>query len=408
MHTGGRCYGYDNVKDPTITGADGTPAVRLQINETEAAVVRRIFEMAAEGGSLKAITKTLNREHVPTPRKRKDRPNATWCHTAIREMLRRDLYAGLVIWNRSHFVKRPGTNKRVRRACDPSEWKRLERPDLRIIDEDLWDRVQQHIASMNDKYNFGNRPGLTPRSSTSPHILTGFMKCALCGVNLIIVCGRGKDGHHRYGCPQHYNRGACPNGLRQRADQLEQILFQQLQDAVLRPEAVNYAIQEFERQLQLSLAGLDSRIGRMRQRADDIKQEIETLVVNLIACRHNPTLVEAINTRQKELDEITRQLLSAEPNSVSAEIGRIRKFVAGQLGDIRQLLNGDVRKAKAELEKHVTAIRMVPQGEGKTGFYVAEGEWDLLGGYGEKTGSPAKTDFRMVAGEGFEPSTFGL
>ena len=146
----------------------------------------------------------------------------------------------------------------------------------------------------------------------------------------------------------------------------------------------------------------------MRQRADDIKQEIETLVVNLIACRHNPTLVEAINTRQKELDEITRQLLSAEPNSVSAEIGRIRKFVAGQLGDIRQLLNGDVRKAKAELEKHVTAIRMVPQGEGKTGFYVAEGEWDLLGGYGEKTGSPAKTDFRMVAGEGFEPSTFGL
>src|SRR5258708_2275404 len=26
LHTGGRCYGYDNVPDQTITGADGTPA----------------------------------------------------------------------------------------------------------------------------------------------------------------------------------------------------------------------------------------------------------------------------------------------------------------------------------------------------------------------------------------------
>lgn len=36
-----------------------------------------------------------------------------WCPTAIREMLRRDLYVGRVIWNRSRFTKVPGTNKRV-------------------------------------------------------------------------------------------------------------------------------------------------------------------------------------------------------------------------------------------------------------------------------------------------------
>jgi hypothetical protein len=50
---------------------------------------------------------------------------------------------------------------------------------------------------------------------------------------------------------------------------------------------------------------------------------------------------------------------SSEPDSVSAGIGRTRKFVAGQLGDIRQFLDGDLRKANAEMEKHVTAIRMV-------------------------------------------------
>jgi hypothetical protein len=68
----------------------------------------------------------------------------------------------------------------------------------------------------------------------------------------------------------------------------------------------------------------------------------------------------------------------------------------------------DVRKAKAELQKHVTEIRMVPQLEGKKGHYIAEGEWNLLGGYGEGAGNPTGVHFRMVAGEGFEPSTFGL
>jgi hypothetical protein len=93
---------------------------------------------------------------------------------------------------------------------------------------------------------------------------------------------------------------------------------------------------------------------------------------------------------------------------VSAEIGRIRQFVTGQLGDIRQLLTVDVQKAKAELEKHVTEIRMMPQIEGKKGHYVAEGEWNLLGGYGEEAGNPATKRIRMVAGGGFEPPTFGL
>ena len=189
---------------------------------------------------------------------------------------------------------------------------------------------------------------------------------------------------------------------------LKQLLLSELQSAVLRPEAIDYAVQEFERQLQSSLAGLDNKIGRMRQRAEAIKEELENLVANLAVCRHAPALVEAINARQQELDEITRQILTTEPDSISAEIGRIRKFVTGQLGDIRQLLNVDVQKAKAELEKHVKEIRMVPQVEGKKGFYVAEGEWNLLGGYGEEAATPTTKRIRMVAGGGFEPPTFGL
>jgi hypothetical protein len=72
-------------------------------------------------------------------------------------------------------------------------------------------------------------------------------------------------------------------------------------------------------------------------------------------------LVKEIGTRQLELDEITGQILSAEPDSISAELGRSRQFVTRQLGDIRQILNVDVQQAEAELSVHVSEIRMVPQ-----------------------------------------------
>jgi hypothetical protein len=92
------------------------------------------------------------------------------------------------------------------------------------------------------------------------------------------------------------------------------------------------------------------------------------------------------------------KLLSTDSDSVSAEIRRIRQFVTGQLGDIRKLLHTDVLQAKLELEKHIKAIRMVPKTDGKKGHYVAEGEWNLLGGYGSDA-NLADPHFCLVAGE---------
>jgi site-specific DNA recombinase len=64
--TGGRVFGYDNLE---IRGADGQRShVERHINEAEAAVVRRIFELCADGVGLTRITKLLNVEHVPAPR----------------------------------------------------------------------------------------------------------------------------------------------------------------------------------------------------------------------------------------------------------------------------------------------------------------------------------------------------
>jgi hypothetical protein len=66
--------------------------------------------------------------------------------------------------------------------------------------------------------------------------------------------------------------------------------------------------------------------------------------------------------------------------------------------------------AKHELQKHLSEIRTIPTEDRKDWHYVAEGTWNLLGDdlVLARTRQPSGWRIRMVAGVGFEPTTFGL
>jgi site-specific DNA recombinase len=114
--TGGRVFGYDNVD---VLGAGGSRShVMRRINDAEAVVVRRIFELCAAGEGLTRITKTLNEDRVPAPRPQQQRP-VGWAGSTVREVLPRPLYRGEIVWNQTR--KRDGwgqANRRTRAEGD--------------------------------------------------------------------------------------------------------------------------------------------------------------------------------------------------------------------------------------------------------------------------------------------------
>lgn len=63
--TGGRAFGYRS--EPVIVDGE-VSHTRLRVEETEAEVVRRIFQMYADGASARRIAEILNLEDVPSPR----------------------------------------------------------------------------------------------------------------------------------------------------------------------------------------------------------------------------------------------------------------------------------------------------------------------------------------------------
>src|SRR5262245_48140396 len=90
------------------------------------------------------IAARLNREAVPSPR------GGQWNASTINGNRRRrngilsnELYAGRITYNRQRFVKDPETGRRIARPNPEREWVTREVPGLRIIEDELWERVQE-------------------------------------------------------------------------------------------------------------------------------------------------------------------------------------------------------------------------------------------------------------------------
>lgn len=161
-----------------------------EIIPEEAATVRRIFREFAAGKSPKAIAKDLNKEGVPGPLGR------AWGDTSIRGHVTRGtgivnnaLYAGVLVWNRQHFVKDPSTGKRVSRPNPESAWIRTEVSHLKIVDDALWQAArarQQQISAL-----FGPNPANT-REGRAKRLHPRFPPCRPAHLRLL----RRSDRHH--------------------------------------------------------------------------------------------------------------------------------------------------------------------------------------------------------------------
>ena len=404
FHTGGSCYGYRSEK------LDG--GSKLQIDEEEAIVVRRIFSMSASGLSLKLMAKELNADGIPPPRGTKKKTKPSWVYTAIREMLRRDIYRGRVVWNKRKYKKRPGTNNRISVPRPESQWVVIERPELRIVPPDLWDRVQAKLKATAARFP-GMKPGLQNRSTSVPYLFSGILKCGECGANLSILTNRGKNNSGAsYGCPHHVNRGVCSNNLYQRRDALEAQLLGGLRDRLLDKAAIEEIVAQVSRSISSTKSNQPEQVRGLEKAQTQVEAEMSNLADAIGKSGGSAFLLKALQAKEADRDSIVASLARYSPHALdSVDPDWIRTRIQAELEDIGGLLNLDAPRAKAELHKHVTEIRMTPsQSEGDR-FYVAEGKWDLMGdgsrGPQLLSGKEGQY-FQMVAGVGFEPTTFGL
>lgn len=256
--TGGKVFGYDNVvvagAVPDANGNATRSHVELRINEPEAEVVRKIYQLYTEGRGFTTIAKLLNAEGALCPRPRPiTRPHG-WAASSVRQIVLRRLYKGEQVWNRTK--KRAPSGVRKVRLRPEDKWIIVPLPQLQIIPPSLWDQAYERWKQIRQLYlraTDGQLHGRPTNGRESPYLLTGFTACKTCRGNLCIQTERRRAQRTSYyACTTHLRRGAaaCAEAMHAPMEALDRAVLDAIEQEVLQPAVIAKAVQKALQQLR--------------------------------------------------------------------------------------------------------------------------------------------------------------
>ena len=418
---GGLCFGYNVIKQLDSRG-DPIRGDR-EINEAEANVVRRIFREFAAGIGPRTIARTLNEEGVPGP------AGKLWNDTTIRGHVKRgtglvnnELYIGRLIWNRLRYIKDPSTGKRVSRLNPESEWIIKDVPELRIVDDALWQRVRERQGEIAEKYanvteavrkhHKKNRLNGTRRPKS---LLSGLVFCGCCGGPYSL---RGAD---RFACSNHISKGACSNSRTIPREDLEARVLSGLKDRMMAPEIVEEAMRAYAEET--------NRLNRERRSSGDawkaelvkIEKQIRGIIEAIKAGMFHESMKAEMDTLEARKTELNT-LLADVPEDTPDILPSASAIYAKKVAALTKALNRkEERQEAAEtLRGLIEKISLTPGPERGEIYATLHGELGTILNWTDRQaiGNAAKTtkpaagatglSLSVVAGVGFEPTTFRL
>lgn len=309
-------YGYDKTIGDYFN---------LEINKEESKVVKQIYKWYTEEGYGAAkISNMLNEKGYRTKR------NCKWSQNAICRILTNEIYTGKII-NGKQEISDFLTGQR--REKDETEWLVVERPELRIIEGEVFEKAQEILRGRNDAFN------LNHERQSNKYLFSTLIKCKECGWSFRRTVRTYKNTYVRWVCSGRNGKGAdsCPNKTVVDEEELIQIL-QEYFNRVLQQKnkVIDYVVKEFQRvykakdenaeyekELNLQIARLqrvrqkymdmytddlisreelNDKLGGTRQELDRLENELKMVSSNLTK---GDQMEKILNDTFKQIEDIT-------------------------------------------------------------------------------------------------------
>jgi len=329
--TGTAPYGY--MRDPS----DHT---RLAVDEYAAGVVKRIYQMRADGYGYTKITSALNKDNIPPPRlyysqrQNREPPANTsqlWQLHSLPTILRDEHYTGTTV---SFKFKR---SYRSGKSRETSEDERLKIPNTHeaIIDPALWDKVQE----VNERHTKTVENRRAPR----PSLFSGKIFCADCKVNMTFYSGKKevlKDGRitsfGSYACKTYVVTGMAKcswhriyenplkrivlENIRQQAKQIrldEEGMLQKLRETLINGHTTDKAQMSAERHnLKQELHSIDMTIDKL----------YEDKITGVITAERFSIMADKTEARRQEIEDRLKELEQSETEA-KTKLGDIHNWI---------------------------------------------------------------------------------
>lgn len=273
---------------------------RLEVDEAEAVVVKRVFERYLSGDrgqdlGVHGLAAQLNYEGLLVR-------GGQWTSGRIYEVLTNRAYIGEHYFNRHE--KRGGA---VRRLKPRDEWVLIKVEP--IVNDELFKAVQEKLASRSPER-------VPPRVVNCPTLLTGLLKCGVCGAGMTLATGKG--GKYRYyKCSSRILKGkdTCTSDNLPTV-QVDRLVLSSLADRVLTTSRVRTILESVRRRLSQSQASQESKVKQLTKELTSVQQRSQKLyeAVEKGLLPMDSTLSERANK------------LQAQRQALLTEIAGLRRF----------------------------------------------------------------------------------
>lgn len=278
-------FGYDKIPGEYFT---------LHINEKESQIVRQIFYWyARESLGTNRIASELNHRGIPTKR------GSRWSQNTVARILSNPLYIGKVI-NGKQEVADFLTSRRADRP--PEDWSVVSRPELALVEEDLFDQAQRILQQNKELFHS------TGQRQSQRHVFSKLIRCGCCGSSFRRVERRSRKGTVVYWtCAGRNANGVdyCPNQTKIEEKKLLvslQEYFSSLLDD--RPSVIKRIAAECNRQLQsrgetlLTEKDLRSSLSKASRSKQRYLEMYENEIIDM----------DTLKSKTQELNETIRRL----------------------------------------------------------------------------------------------------
>lgn len=335
LHTGGiPPLGYDVNPDKTY-----------RINETEAAAVRLIFRMYADGFGYTEILRTLAAHGYKTKR------GHSFGSNSLHDLLTNEKYVGNYVFNKSASRDSRGKMNRHRYKSD-DQIIRIEGGIPSIIDKKLWDEVQIRMKE--------NQRRAARNKAKIDYLLSGKIFCGICGSAMVgdSKYSRGME-YAYYRC----NRGGRTKECTQRSipkDLVEQYVIQQINKRIFNPKIIDSICQRVY--VSLNSDKDSNEINRLKAEISELDKKISNITHAIADGVYAPELKISLNELSDQRKQLQIHLfeLEAIPDAKNKTLEEIKtEFSAG--ADFGKL---SPDRQKIIIQKFVKRVVVFPEDDG--------------------------------------------
>ena len=279
-------YGYKLELSGEVS-KHGRALHHLVVVPEQAEVVKYIYELSLhkEYGASK-IAKILNEHEVYKNRA----PRDIWKSGTITSILTNPIYAGYTAYKRRERID--GKYHKL----DSKDWVFAEKPDpkIAIIDEDMWNRVQDTRKQRADKYikSLENQNVTIIRRNSGMLALIDVLHCGYCGrkmtngskYNYWTIKDTGERRTSKiaiYKCPNAWNGIPHDKTKQYRADQIEPMVFEALAEYIGKLQENEDVFTQIEENQTHQKAVKQSELDKEQSELENIQNKIAVMESNI-------------------------------------------------------------------------------------------------------------------------------